>query len=109
MPFAWIQDVPITEDTYRKIAMRLGDEPLAGNLLHLALRHGDGRLSYVDVWESRASCHNAFEERVHPAVHGVFAEIGFTPDGEPPREAVEVIDARGSAWRHETLGVGGDA
>ncbi len=49
MVYAFTQDVPIDEPTYRKIMDRLGSEPLVGSLLHLAVRRDDGGLRYVDV------------------------------------------------------------
>jgi hypothetical protein len=97
MVYAYTQDVPITEDVYRKIIDRLGPEPLAGSLLHLCVRRPDGGLRYIDVWESQEACARAFEERIHPAVYGVFSEIGFKPDGEPPVTRLEVLDAAGAA------------
>ncbi|MBA2576977.1 MAG: hypothetical protein H0V05_10115 [Euzebyaceae bacterium] len=104
MTYAWIQDVPIGEDVYRTITERLGDEPLEGCLLHLALRTGDGTLRYVDVWESEALCDRAFDGRVHAAVHPVLEEAGVRPAAEPPREVVEVVDVRG-AWAAGAVGV----
>ena len=90
---ACIQPGPIGKESYAKIKDRLGDEPLAGLVVHVALRRPDGSLTYVDVWDSRESCERAFDERIHPAVYGVFEEIGFTPpDGEPPRDELEVVD-----------------
>jgi hypothetical protein len=94
--YAFTQDVPIDEPTYRKIMDRLGPEPLKGSLLHLAVRREDGGLRYVDVWESEELCARAFEERIHPAVRGVFQEIGFRPDGEPTVSPFDVLDASGS-------------
>jgi hypothetical protein len=96
MVYAFTQDVPIDEPTYRKIMDRLGEEPLAGSLVHLVVRRPDGGLRYIDVWESEELCTRAFEERIHPAVHSVFAEIGFQPGGEPTVNRLDVIDATGS-------------
>jgi hypothetical protein len=96
MVYAYTQDVPIDEQTYRKIIDRLGPEPLKGALLHLAIRRPDGGLRYIDVWESEEMCTRAFEERIHPAVYGVFKDIGFRPDGEPSVSPLDVIDAAGS-------------
>ncbi len=96
MVYAFTQDVPIDEPTYRKIMDRLGSEPLVGSLLHLAVRRDDGGLRYVDVWESEEACGRAFEERIHPAVGSVFKEMGFRPDGEPPVNRLDIIDATGS-------------
>jgi len=96
MVYAFTQDVPIDEPTYRKIMARLGPDPLEGSLVHLAVRRPEGGLRYIDVWESEESCERAFSERIHPAVYGVFKELGFRPDGEPPVTHLEVIDASGS-------------
>ncbi len=96
MAYAWVQDVPIGEETYRRIAERIGDEPLDGNLVHLAIRNDDGTLRYIDVWESREQCDRAFDERIHPAVWAVLTEAGLRPGGEPPRREVDVVDLRGT-------------
>ena len=90
--YAYLQQVPIGPDTYAKIKDRLGSEPPPGLVVHLALSRPDGGLTYVDVWESREACDRGFEERIHPAVFGVFEEIGFQPDGEPRREELKLID-----------------
>lgn len=90
--YAYLQEVPIGPEIYAKVKDRLGSEPLAGLVVHLALSRPDGGLTYVDVWESREACDRAFEERIDPAVFGVFEEIGFQPDGEPGREEREVVD-----------------
>jgi hypothetical protein len=65
---AYIQHVPIGEEQYRRIIELNGPEPLPGQLLHLCVRESDGRLRYIDVWESEEACTRAFEERIHPAV-----------------------------------------
>lgn len=92
--YAFVQDVPIREDVYRKIAEKLGTEPLAGLVVHTVLKNGDGTLRYVDVWESKDACDAAFRERIHPAVSSVFREIGFRPNGEPRRDEVGCIEVR---------------
>ena len=68
MVYAFTQDVPIDAEIYGRIADALGDEPMDGLLLHLAVRNPDGGLRYIDVWESEEQCARAFDERVHPAV-----------------------------------------
>jgi hypothetical protein len=92
MVYAYQQDVPIGEDVYRKIMVKLGPEPLAGLLTHVVVRREDGNLRYIDVWESEAACARAFEDRIHPAVFAVFQEIGFRPQGEPTKSNIDVID-----------------
>ena len=93
MVYAWTQDVPIDDGTYRRIIEALGPEPLDGQLTHLVVRRDDGGLRYIDVWESEAACERAFEDRIHPAVHRVFEQIGFRPGSEPPVDRLDVIDA----------------
>ncbi len=94
MVYAYIQDVPIGEDLYRRIIDDLGPEPLAGSLLHLCVRQPDGGLRYIDVWESEAACARAFEDRIHPAVDAAFG--GNRPAGEPAVHRLEVLHATGS-------------
>lgn len=93
--YAFLQDVPIKEHIYEKIRAALGPTPPDGLVMHLVLRREDGLLRYVDVWRDRAACEAAFRERIHPAVHGVFRELGFQPAGEPRREEMAVVDV----WR----------
>ena len=90
--YAYLQQVPICPDVYAKVKARLGSEPPAGLVVHLALSKPDGGLTYVDVWESREACDRGFEERIHPAVVDGFEEIGSQPDGEPRREELKLID-----------------
>jgi hypothetical protein len=80
----------------------LGPEPLAGSLLHLCLRQPDGRLRYVDVWESEEACTRAFDERVHPAVDRAFG--GRRPETEPTVTPVEILDLSGSVVREPVRG-----
>lgn len=94
MVYAYIQDVPIGEDLYRRIIDRIGPEPLAGSLLHLCVRQGDGRLQYIDVWESEEACARAFDERIHPAVDIAFG--GDRPSTEPVVHRLDVLHAGGS-------------
>ena len=94
MVYAFIQDVPIGDDLYRKIIDELGPEPVAGSLLHLCVRRPDGGLRYVEVWESEAACARAFDERIHPAVDAAFG--GNRPSVEPTVERMEVLHATGS-------------
>ena len=72
MVYAYIQDVPIGEDLYRRIIEKLGPEPVAGSLAHLCVRKPDGALQYIDVWESQEACEKAFDERIHTAVDTAF-------------------------------------
>lgn len=94
MVYAYIQDVPIGEDLYRRIIAGLGPEPLAGQLLHLCVRQADGALRYIDVWESEQACERAFDERIHPAVDAAFG--GNRPASEPTVHPLEVVHAVGA-------------
>src|SRR6478735_6818673 len=88
------QDVPIAEQQYRSIMDELGPEPIAGSLLHLCVRESDGRLRYIDVWESEEACAGAFEARIHPAVDAAFG--GRRPSTEPEVHHLEVVHATGT-------------
>ncbi len=92
--YAYVQDVPIREDLYAKIADKLGAEPLAGLIVHTVLKKEDGTLRYVDIWESKAACDAAFAKRIHPAVFAVFREANFRPAGEPRRDEHPVVEVR---------------
>jgi hypothetical protein len=94
MVYAFIQDVPIGEELYRRIMEKLGPEPVAGSLLHLCIRNDDGSLRYIEVWESEAACAAAFDGRIHEAVDAAFG--GHRPAVEPEVHVLDVIDATGS-------------
>jgi hypothetical protein len=92
--YAFIQDVPIGEELYRRIIDKIGPEPMAGQLLHLCVRQPDGKLRYIDVWESEDACTLAFDERIHPAVDAAFG--GNRPSGEPEVRRLDVLHADGA-------------
>jgi hypothetical protein len=94
MVYAFIQDVPINEDVYRKIMNEIGPEPIAGSVLHLCIRRAEGGLRYIDVWDSEDACTRAFDQRIHPAVDAAFG--GARPAVEPSLEHLEVLHASGS-------------
>ncbi len=93
MVYAFTQDVPIDEAGYRKIMASLGDEPLAGLIVHLCVRREDGGLRYIDVWESEEACTRAFDDRIHDAVDQAFG--GKRPGTEPASHVLEVLDITG--------------
>jgi hypothetical protein len=95
MVYAFHQDVPIGELQYRSIMDKIGPEPIAGSLLHLCVREPDGRLHYIDVWESEEACALAFDERIHPAVDAAFG--GQRPGPEPQVHRMDVLHASGTA------------
>jgi hypothetical protein len=96
--YAFVQDVPIDAEFYRRIVEGLGDETPDGLISHLAYELPDGGLRYVDVWESEAHWDRFAEARLHPVVHpllkGIFGE-GLPP--EPPRITLAAIDHWGPA------------
>jgi len=94
MVYAYIQDVPVGEDLYRRIIAELGPEPVAGSLLQLCVREPDGRLRYIDVWESEQACAQAFDQRIHPAVDAAFG--GNRPATEPEVHRLDVLHASGA-------------
>ncbi|MEO7058783.1 MAG: hypothetical protein ABI083_03625 [Lapillicoccus sp.] len=100
MVYAFIQDVPIGEDLYRRIMSALGPEPLAGQLAHLCVRQPGGVLQYIDVWESEEACAAAFNGRIHAAVDTAFG--GSRPGAEPTVHRLDVLHAtlagRDEAW-----------
>jgi hypothetical protein len=92
--YAWTQDVPIGREAYADITARMGDAPMPGLLVHLALEQEDGRLRYLDVWESEEACEAATEAVVHPAVRAVLAARGVRVTGEPPRVPLRLVEVR---------------
>lgn len=102
--YAYTQDVPIGQDLYAKIRKALGDEPLAGMLVHVVLERENGHLRYIDVWESKEACDAAFEKRIHPAVYSVFKEAKFRPTSEPTRVEMPALEV---AFGHHTKHVVG--
>jgi hypothetical protein len=94
MVYAFTQDVPIDAEFYGRITAALGDAPMDGLLIHLAVEKPEGGLRYIDVWESEEQCALAFKERVHPAVDAAFG--GARPPVEPTTDVLKVIDVRGA-------------
>lgn len=93
MPYAFIQDVPIDGASYARIKDGLGDEPPDGLICHLAIERAEGGLRYVDVWESREDWDRFGEERLHPVVHPLLAEVfGDDLPDEPERTELRVVD-----------------
>lgn len=94
MVYAFVQDVPIGEQLYRRIIDNIGPEPIAGSLVHLCVRQPDGTLRYIDVWESEEACAAAFDGRIHHAVDAAFG--GARPAQEPVVQHLDVLHASGS-------------
>lgn len=96
MTYAWLQDVPINIEIYEKIRAELGDQPPEGLIVHIVTQTERG-LRYLDVWESEEACERFFDERVHPTIGRVFAQVGFQPPAEEPlRTRIDVRDIWGS-------------
>ena len=93
MPYAFTQDVPIDRATYERIKLGLGEDPPPGLISHLAVDLPQGGLRYIDVWESEADWDRFADERLHPVVHGLLAEVfGDDLPPEPERTPLPVVD-----------------
>lgn len=93
MTYAFVQDVPIDASFYRRIKEGLGDEVPNGMISHVAVERPEGGLRYIDVWESEEDWGRFAEERLHPVVHPLLAEIfGDQLPPEPKRVAMPVVD-----------------
>ena len=96
MTYAFTQDVPIQADFYKRITNGLGDTPPEGLIVHIAVERPEGGLRYFDVWESEQDCDRFTDERLHPVVHPLLAEIfGDNLPPEPKRQPMHVIHV----WR----------
>ena len=92
--YAWEQDLPIDADAYADITARIGDSPMPGLIVHVAIEAADGHMRYLDVWASREEHDAAFAQVVHPAVGPVLAARDIRVAGEPPRTEVKVVEVR---------------
>ncbi len=91
MTYAFTQDVPIDATFHERIMHGLGDEPPAGLIMHLATELPDGGLRYVDVWETEADCDRFIEERLHPVMSHLLADVfGDNLPPEPERQLLKV-------------------
>ncbi len=92
MTYAFTQDVPIDEAFYQRITTGLGDDFPDGLIAHLAIELDAGGLRYIDVWQTEEHCQRFTEERLHPIVHDLLAEIfGDALPPEPERTPISVI------------------
>lgn len=93
MPYAFVQDVPIDAAFYARIKEGLGDEPAKGLISHVAIEVPAGGLRYIDVWESEDDWDRFAEDRLHPVVHALLAEIfGDDLPQEPERLTGPFVD-----------------
>ena len=91
--YAFTQDVPIDAEFYARIRAGLGEERAKGMVCHLAVELPAGGLRYIDVWESEADWDAFAEERLHPVVHPLLAELfGDELPPEPERTTLSVVD-----------------
>jgi len=94
MTYAFTQDVPIDRAFYQRITDGLGDEPPPGLIAHLAVERQEGGLRYIDVWDSEEDFERFVEERLHPVVHGLLAEVfGDHLPPEPGLTPLSVVHA----------------
>jgi hypothetical protein len=92
MTYAFTQDVPIDAAFYKRVVDALGTETPAGFIAHIAVERPEGGLRYIDVWESEADWDRFAEDRLHPAVHGLLADVfGDQLPPEPERQRLDVI------------------
>jgi hypothetical protein len=92
MTHAFTQEVPADKAFYARIKERLGDAPPPGLVVHVAIENPDGGLRYIDVWESEEAWQTFAEERLHPIVHGLLAEVfGDERPPEPSQSPLSVI------------------
>jgi len=95
---AFTQDVPIDATFYGRIVDGLGPETPTGLIAHLAFERPEGGLRYLDLWESEEDLDRFTEERLHPVVHGLLAEIfGDNLPPEPARVPLPLVHAWGAA------------
>ena len=93
MTYAFVQDVPIDAAFYARIKQGLGDEPPDGLISHVVVERAEGGLRYIDVWASEAAWDRFAEERLHPVVHALLAEVfGDQLPSEPARTVMPVVD-----------------
>jgi hypothetical protein len=101
--YAFTQDVPIDAAFYRRIINGLGESIPEGLVSHLAYELPGGGLRYVDVWLSEGHWERFAEERLHPVVHPLLAELfdGELPP-EPPRQKLSAVDHWGPGGRQHS-------
>jgi hypothetical protein len=94
--YAFTQDVPIDAAFYQRISDGLGDVRPKGLIVHAAVERPEGGLRYIDIWESEEDCDRFTEERLHPVIHPLLAEIfGDELPPEPERRPLSVVHVWG--------------
>jgi len=93
MPYVFTQDVPIDAAFYGRIKQGLGVEPPKGLISHIAVERPEGGLRYIDVWQSAEDFDRFVEERLHPVVQPLLAELfGDQLPPEPARNTLRLVD-----------------
>jgi hypothetical protein len=93
MSYAFTQDVPIDARVYEQIKAELGPTPPDGLIVHIAFEREEGKLSYVDVWQTREHWRAFAQDRLHPALGRTFKRLGIPmPQPEPTQREVVVRD-----------------
>jgi hypothetical protein len=67
MGYATIMEFDVDLDTHRKIIEAVGDDPIAGLIVHAATP-SDAGIRSIDVWESKEQSGRFFGERLMPAM-----------------------------------------
>jgi hypothetical protein len=99
MSYAFIQDVPASDEIYTKIRALLPARAPAGLVTHVVQRR-EGGLRYIDVWSSEREWERFRLEHVEPAVEQVLASYGIPHDESLTHaEVIDVIDV----WQGEPL------
>ena len=79
--------MPIDPAFYKRITDGLGATPPKGLIVHAAVERSERGRRYYDIWASREDCDRSTEERLHPVVHPLLAEIfGDHLPPEPERQ-----------------------
>jgi hypothetical protein len=93
MTYAFVQDVPIDAAFYARMRDGLGPEPPDGLISHVAMALAEGGLRYVDVWETEEAWDRFVDDRLHPVIHALLADVfGDDLPPEPESTPIAVVD-----------------
>jgi hypothetical protein len=91
MPYAFIHDVPASEEMYRKIRALLPDD--MPGLITQVVTPCDIGLRHIGVWESKEAFEAFHHDHADPAVTEVLAGYGLEPNEDLTRfEELEIVD-----------------
>jgi hypothetical protein len=89
---AFVEDIPGTDDQYRRVRAQLGDGTPDGMIAHVVLKLDPG-LRIVSVWESEAHFSKFHCDHVAPAVAAMLAEDGLpVPSDGPVTETFDAVE-----------------